>query len=181
MKSGPHFNLVLLISSFLLAADQASKWWILYELELPKVGSIALLPFLNFTMVWNEGISMGLPPGEFLGKWGIIIVTSGVSIWLFNWARKSEDKLEVIGLSTIFGGAVGNIIDRFLHGAVVDFIHLHAGGYDFYVFNVADSAVTIGVILLLIDGLRDGSKSPKKASKGIETERQSTSGPKGEE
>lgn len=165
----------------MLVADQLSKYWVLNGLELPKVGSIALLPFLNFTMVWNEGISMGLPLGETVGKWGIIVITSGISVWLFNWARKSEDKLEAIGLATIFGGAVGNIIDRFLHGAVVDFIHLHAGGYDFYVFNVADSAVTIGVILLLIDGLRDGSKSPKKASKGIETESQSAVSPKGEE
>ena len=169
LKAGPYFKSGLLISTILLVADQLSKWWILNGLKLPELGSVQLLPFLNFTMVWNYGISMGLPLGDQLGKWGIIVLTGAISIWLLHWMSKSDKKLEAIALAVILGGAIGNIIDRFLHGAVVDFVHLHAWGYSFYVFNVADSAITIGVILLLIDGLRDGAKSPKKASKGMET------------
>lgn len=162
MIIGPYFSRGLLISGFILLADQISKWWILNGLKLPEVGSVELLPFLNFTMVWNYGISMGLPMGESLGKWGIVILTAGISLWLLNWLRTTEQKFEGWGLAIILGGAIGNIVDRFLHGAVVDFIHLHAFDYNFYVFNVADSAITIGVILLLIDGLLGGLKGPKK-------------------
>ncbi len=163
MKVGPYFKRGLLISGLILLVDQISKWWVLSGLKLPEVGSIELLPFLNFTMVWNYGISMGLPIGDSLGKWGIVILTAGISMWLLNWLRTTGRKLEGLGLAIILGGAIGNIIDRFLHGAVVDFIHLHAFSYNFYVFNVADSAITIGVILLLIDGLLEGRKGPKNA------------------
>ena len=163
MKVGPYFKRGLLISGLILLADQISKWWVLNGLKLPEVGSVELLPFLDLTMVWNYGISMGLPVGESLGKWGIVILTAGISIWLTNWLRTTERKFEGWGLAIILGGAIGNIIDRFLHGAVVDFIHLHAFDYNFYVFNVADSAITIGVILLLIDGLLEGRKGPKNA------------------
>ncbi|MEX0297546.1 MAG: signal peptidase II [Kordiimonas sp.] len=169
MSVGPHFRLGLLISVLLVVADQLSKWWILYGLKLPELQSIALLPFLNFTMVWNYGISMGLPIGDSLGKWGIIILTVGISLWLLHWLKNTERKFEAMALSLILGGAIGNIIDRFLHGAVVDFVHLHAWDYSFYVFNLADSAISIGVVLLLIDGLRDGAKGPKKASKDVDT------------
>lgn len=169
MVIGPYFRLGLLISAALVAADQLSKLWVLYGLKLPELESIVLLPFLNFTMVWNYGISMGLPIGDSLGKWGIIVLTAAISLWLLHWLKNTERKYEAIALSLILGGAIGNIIDRFLHGAVVDFVHLHAWGYSFYVFNLADSAISIGVVLLLIDGLRDGAKSPKKASKDVDT------------
>lgn len=180
MTVGPHFRFGVLLSILLVAADQLSKYWVLQGLNLPEVGSIALLPFLNFTMVWNYGISMGLPIGESLGKWGIIVLTVAISLWLVNWLRKSDRRFEAVSLALILGGAIGNIIDRFLHGAVVDFVHLHAWGYSFYVFNLADSAITIGVILLLIDGLRDSQKGPKKASKGVESAGQQNRPPKGD-
>ncbi len=161
MKPGPYFLPGLLYGLILLIADQASKWWVLNGLNLPEKGSIALLPFLNFTMVWNKGISMGLPIGDALGKWGIVALTIGVSLWLIKWLTQSERKLEAVALAMVIGGAIGNIIDRFLHGAVVDFVHLHWAGYSFYVFNVADSAISIGVCLLLFDGLRTSKKASK--------------------
>lgn len=148
----------------LVVLDQFSKWWVLNIFDLPTKRSVELLPFLSLTMVWNEGISMGLAVGDFLGKWGIVIltglITMGLAVWLFRSARKSEQ----IALTLVVGGAIGNLIDRFVHGAVVDFVHLHAGGYNFYVFNLADSAISIGVALLLIDGLRGEGKSPRNAS-----------------
>lgn len=149
----------------LLAADQLSKWWVLEGLRLPEKQSIELLPFLNFTMVWNYGISMGIPLGDSLGKWGIVVLTGLISLWVAKWLWQTARLIESWGLSLILGGAIGNIIDRFIHGAVVDFVHLHSFGYSFYVFNVADSAITIGVVLLLIDGLRAGAKGPKNAQK----------------
>jgi len=163
--AGPYFRTGLLGAAALLVADQLSKWWILEGLKLPEKGSVELLPFLNFSMVWNRGISMGIPLGESLGKWGIIILTAAISLWVAKWLFDTSKKGEAWGLALILGGAIGNIIDRFLHGAVVDFVHLHAWGYSFYVFNVADAAITIGVMLLLIDGLRPAKKGPKNAQK----------------
>jgi len=164
-KSSNYFQKGLLAILVLVAVDQLSKWWVLNIFDLPSKGSVEILPFFSLSMVWNKGISMGLPLGDALGKWGIVILTTAISLWLLFWLRKSERKFEAASLALILSGAVGNLIDRFLHGAVVDFVHLHAFDYNFYVFNVADSAITVGVIMLLIDGLRDSRKSLKKTSK----------------
>jgi len=170
MRIGGHFKFGILVSALLFVADQISKYWILNGLNLPELGTVALLPFLNFTMVWNEGISMSLPVGDWLGRWGLVVLTVLISLWLLNWLRTSEKRFEAFALALILGGAIGNIIDRIIYGAVVDFVHLHAGGYNFYVFNVADSAITVGAILLLFDGLRDSRKGPKNASKTHEVD-----------
>lgn len=165
MFKGPYVKFGLLVSGLLVLFDQLSKYWVLHGLKLPELGSVSLLPFLNFSMVWNKGISMGIPLGDFLGRWGISILTIIITLWLLSWLFKTERKIEAWSLSLIVGGAIGNLIDRFVHGAVVDFVHFHAFDYDFYVFNLADSAITIGAILLFIDGLREGLKGPKNASK----------------
>lgn len=164
-NNNKHLLGALIVIAALVLLDQASKWWILNIFELPSKRSVELLPFLRFTMVWNEGISMGIALGEFLGKWGIVILTGLISTALAVWRFKSTRHVEQIALTLVLGGAIGNLIDRFVHGAVVDFVHLHAGDYNFYVFNLADSAISIGFILLLIDGLRGEGKSPKNASK----------------
>ena len=163
-KTGLFFKRGLAAMIILMAVDQLSKWWVLEIFDLPGKGSVQLLPFFSLTMVWNTGISMGLALGDWLGRWGIVAMNFAISIWLFIWLRKSARAFEATALVLILSGALGNQIDRFVHGAVVDFIHLYAYNYSFYVFNVADSAITIGVIMLLIDGLRDGNKSPKNAS-----------------
>jgi len=163
--TGGYFKNGIIAIFALTVVDQLSKWWVLNIFNLPAKGSVEILPFFNLTMVWNKGISMGLSLGDTLGKWGIVIMTVAISLWLLFWLKKSERLFEAAALSLILSGAVGNLIDRFVHGAVVDFIHLHAFSYNFYVFNVADSAITVGVIMLLIDGLRDGGKSLKKTSK----------------
>lgn len=152
----------LTVAAVLVAVDQATKLWILNGLKLAVGQSVELLPFLSFTMVWNRGISMGLPIEALTGQTGLIILTSAITLWLVNWLRTSARVLERWALVLIIGGALGNLIDRFVHGAVVDFIHFHAAGYSFYVFNVADAAITIGVVILLADSLL-GVRTPKKA------------------
>jgi len=145
----------LIAAALVLAADQASKAWILYGLNLPDVGSIAVLPLLNFTMVWNHGVTFGLLNG--LGSAGPLVLAGiavAVVIGLYLWLMRTDTVMVAIALGGIAGGAVGNVIDRLRFGAVVDFIHAHVGAWSWYVFNVADAAIVCGVAALVLDSLR---------------------------
>jgi signal peptidase II len=148
-------RLGLLVAFLVLAADQASKAWILYVYDLPGKGSVEILPVLDFAMVWNHGVTFGLLNG--LGALGPILLTLvavAMVVGLLIWLSRAEKILTAVALGGIAGGAVGNIVDRLRFGAVVDFLHMHAGPLDFpYVFNVADSAICCGVGLLLIESL----------------------------
>jgi signal peptidase II len=132
-----------------LAADQASKYWILYDAHLPVV----VLPVLNLTFVKNEGVTFGLLNG--LGSWShfvlsaiALLVVAALGVWL----RRAENALAAVSIGAIAGGALGNVIDRLLHGWVVDFIHAHIGEWSWYVFNVADAAIVCGVAALILEG-----------------------------
>jgi len=151
-------TLGILLFVLVLAADQLTKLWILYGIDLPNLGRIELLPILELTYVRNRGITFGLLNGGIigplvLGAFALIIVAG-----LFWWLRKAESNLVAAALGAIAGGAVGNVIDRVRYGAVIDFLHLHAWNWDpfRYVFNVGDSAIVCGVTALLIDGLIEG-------------------------
>ena len=145
----------LVAALLIFAADQASKQWVLHGLDLPERGSVAVLPGLNLTMVWNQGVTFGLFRADTqLGAALLAAVAVAVVAVLLVWLQRAENALVATALGAIAGGAVGNIIDRLRYGAVVDFIHAHAGGWSWYVFNVADAAICCGVALLLIDGLR---------------------------
>lgn len=137
-----------------LAADQASKWWILEVFDLPGRGSVTLLPVLNLTMVWNRGVTFGLLSSD--GAWGAAALAAlalAVVAALFVWLRRAERLGVALALGAVAGGAVGNVIDRLRYGAVVDFIHAHAWGWSWYVFNLADAAIVCGVGVLLLDSL----------------------------
>jgi signal peptidase II len=144
----------LLTSLVVLGADQASKHWVLHYIDLPEVGSIAVLPFLSFTMVWNHGVTFGLLANlGALGAWLLAGVALAVVAVLFRWLMRAETWPVAVALGAIAGGAVGNVIDRLRFGAVVDFIDAHAFGHNWYVFNVADAAIVCGVATLLLDGV----------------------------
>jgi lipoprotein signal peptidase len=148
-------RLGLIAAAAVLAADQASKAWILYGLDLPSLGRVDLLPVLSLTMVWNQGVTFGLLRGA--GPAGPIVLTAvalAVVAALALWLRRAETRLTAAAIGAIAGGAVGNVADRLRFGAVVDFIHAHVGGWSWYVFNVADAAIVCGVAALLLDGLR---------------------------
>lgn len=137
-----------------LAADQASKAWIVHGLRLPELGSVPLLPVLNLTWVENRGITFGLLNG--VGNLGPLLLTAvalAVVAALLVWLWRSERLAGTIALGAVAGGAVGNVIDRLRLGYVADFIHAHAWGWSWYVFNVADAAIVCGVAALVCDGM----------------------------
>lgn len=151
----------VLAAAVVLAADQSSKWWVLERLRLPDLGSVAVLPVLNLTMVWNRGVTFGLLNGLGGAAYlGLAVVALAVVAALGVWLWRAERLLVAVALGAVGGGAVGNAIDRMRFGAVVDFIHAHAFGWSWYVFNVADAAIVCGVAALLLDGLRDRAATP---------------------
>ena len=144
----------LLAAVIVLAADQASKYWILNVLDLPSLGSVELLSWLNLTMVWNQGVTFGLlRQGSATGTYVLAGVSVLVVCFLLAWMVRAERVLLAVALGAVAGGAIGNVMDRLRFGRVVDFIHAHAFGYSWYVFNVADAAIVCGVAVLILDGL----------------------------
>ena len=138
----------------MLAADQASKWWILNSIDLPEVGQVVVLPVLNLTFVRNYGVTFGLLAG--FGQWSYLLLAAvalAVVAALGIWLRRAESRLVATALGAIVGGALSNIIDRLRFGYVVDFIHAHVGGWSWYVFNLADAAIVCGVAALVLDSL----------------------------
>ncbi|WP_050801485.1 signal peptidase II [Gluconobacter morbifer] len=144
----------LLLLVLVLGLDQASKDWILYVYHLPDRGSVPILPFLNFTMVWNHAVTFGMFGGlGARGPW-VFCTVSLIAVVLLLWTMTRTKRVLVAGAcGAIAGGAIGNVIDRLRYGAVVDFLHAHAFGWSWYVFNVADSGIVCGVVVWLIDSL----------------------------
>jgi signal peptidase II len=133
--------------------DQISKAWIISGLQLQEIGRVPVIrPILNFSWVENTGVSFGLFSGG-EARWGLSIFSILVSIALGWWALKSQRRLLISAIGLVMGGAIGNAIDRVRFGYVVDFIDFSGTGVFPWVFNVADSAITIGVVLLILDTL----------------------------
>jgi signal peptidase II len=135
------------------ALDQLSKYWVLHVIDLPAVGSIAVLPVFNLSMVWNQGVTFGLLNGGGAGPVVLALVALAVVFALGLWLRRAERLLIGLALGAILGGALGNVLDRLRYGAVVDFLHFHIGPYSWYVFNLGDAAIVCGVAALVLDGV----------------------------
>jgi signal peptidase II len=132
--------------------DQASKAYVLGPLGLPDIGQITVLPIFRLTMVWNPGVSFGLlaAKGD-LGRWLLTAFAAAVVAGLAIWVRRANRWLTSVSVGLIMGGAIGNnIVDRVRFGAVADFLDFSGIGFK-WVFNVADSAITVGVALLLLE------------------------------
>ncbi|MBN9600955.1 MAG: signal peptidase II [Afipia sp.] len=148
----------LVAATVALALDQATKLWLLHVFDIGRRGAIAVTPFFDLVLAWNTGISYGWFQNEGAVGQTILLAFKVVAVLLLAiWMARSETRLAVIGLGLIIGGAIGNGIDRLAYGAVVDFVLLHAqiGGktYHWYVFNLADVAIVVGVLALLYDSL----------------------------
>jgi lipoprotein signal peptidase len=140
-----------------LAADQGSKYAILHVLDLPERGIVPVLPpLVEFAMTWNHGVTFGLlQAGRGLGQIALAGMAIAVVAGLLVWLRRAETLITSLALGAIAGGALGNVVDRLRFGMVVDFVHLHWGGFDPFpfVFNLGDSAIVLGVTTLLLESL----------------------------
>ena len=144
-----------LLALLILVLDQVSKLWLLFIYDIEMNGNLRVAPFATITLVWNRGISYGLFQQEDdFGRWILVLISLVAAFGFSIWLRKNPPKLVAWALGLVIGGAIGNGIDRFAYGAVVDFVYLHWGRFSWYVFNVADCAIVLGVALLLLDALR---------------------------
>jgi signal peptidase II len=139
-----------------LVLDQASKLWLLFVFDLAHRGAVKVTPFFDLVLAWNVGISFGWFQNDSqLAQISLMIIKAVAVIVLAIWMARSRTPLATLALGLIIGGAIGNGIDRFAYGAVVDFalFHLQIEGntYNWYVFNLADVAIVAGVAALLYD------------------------------
>jgi signal peptidase II len=161
---GPWSRLGLSIALATIILDQACKWWMLAVFRIEDRGRVAVTPFLDLVFVKNLGISYGVGAG-FVGQEALavfaVVAALAMAVWL---ARGGSSSVMAASLGLIIGGAVGNAIDRLHLGGVADFFSLHALGFYWYVFNVADVAIVAGVVGLLYDSFwpsrKDAAKGP---------------------
>ena len=160
---GLHSALGLGIAVATAAADQLHKIWMIGILEDTPSGKIVLAPFFDLVLVWNRGISYGLlkQDGE-AGRWVLIAFSLSAAVALMYWLAHLQTRPSAIGAGLIIGGALGNAFDRLHYGAVADFFSFHAGGFQWYIFNLADVAIVAGVAGLLYDSLLLSHKSAGK-------------------
>ncbi|MEA2942891.1 MAG: signal peptidase [Bradyrhizobium sp.] len=142
-----------------LVLDQVTKLWLLFVFDIAHRGAVQVTPFFDLVLAWNIGISFGWFQNESAVAQAILLIVKAAAViilglWMARWSRT---RLATVALGLIIGGAIGNAIDRFAYGAVLDFalFHVQIGGktFNWYVFNLADTAIVAGVAALLYDSL----------------------------
>ena len=158
-------KLGLAVAAVAVVLDQASKFFFHDLLVTGGSRAIEVLPFFNLVTVWNYGISFGLfNTGSAGGSVIFVGLALAIVVALLIWLRSVTAPLIAVALGLVIGGAIGNVIDRLRFGAVFDFLDFHVAGWHWPAFNVADSAICVGVFLLCIDALFLTQASAKKAS-----------------
>jgi signal peptidase II len=152
----PHLRPGVIAALAVLALDQASKLWLLRVFDIGHRGSVKVTPFFDLVLAWNPGISFGwFQNDSTVAQTSLMMIKAVAVVVLAIWMARSRTLLATLSLGLIIGGAIGNAIDRFAYGAVVDFalFHLQIGGntFNWYVFNLADVAIVAGVAALLYD------------------------------
>lgn len=167
-----HRKLGLVLAACVFALDQIVKYIVTVPLQLRAVGQIEILPIFNLTWVENYGVSMGfLRADSEAMRWGLVALTLAISIGVIVWMWREKRRWDVLALGLVLGGALGNIVDRVRFGHVVDFADLHFGSFrPFLVFNVADAAITIGVLVLLLRALfvREAADNAKDVTETVD-------------
>ena len=151
-------------AALIFLADQLSKWLVVGPLQLQSVRQIPILSVFNLTWTENRGISLGLltADGE-TGRWLLVAMTAAIAGGIAWWITHEHKRGDQLALGLVLGGALGNILDRVRYGYVVDFADLHFGEWrPFLVFNVADAAISIGVVILLLRAFLAKPKAPEE-------------------
>jgi signal peptidase II len=145
----------LAVAVVLFAADQAYKGYILNGLGLHLHQSHYLLPFFQYTLTHNYGVSLGMFTAQSDGqRWALVAVTGAIALVVTVWMLRERKIGDIVPLALVLGGALGNIKDRYDLGYVVDFLDLHFGDFrPFMIFNLADAAITVGVVIILARSL----------------------------
>ena len=150
----------LWLTALIIVIDQASKLWAVASLQLYQ--SIEVLPFFNLTLVHNPGAAFSfLSDASGWQRWFFVVLASVISVVILVWMRRlaASERRPAVALALILGGAVGNVLDRFQHGYVIDFIDVYYRDWHWPAFNVADSAITVGAALMILDALVGARKS----------------------
>lgn len=157
----PRMALWLGLIALVIALDQASKLWVMDA--LPLGDTVRVTGFFDLVFVFNPGAAFSfLAQHSGWQRWFFAVLALGISAWLLTMIRRHQDEaLQPTAFALIVGGALGNLIDRFVHGAVVDFLYFHAGRYGWPAFNLADSAITLGVALMLWAQFQSSSPRPE--------------------
>lgn len=147
--SSPKLGGWLALAAAIVVADFATKAWVLSAFRLGE--SVEVLPFFNLVLVFNAGAAFSfLADAGGWQKWFFVVLALGISAWIVVMLRRhAAERLQSVAFALVLGGALGNVIDRLRFGAVVDFVDIHAAGWHWPAFNVADSAISIGVALLV--------------------------------
>ena len=146
----------IILSIFIFLLDFSSKYLLINYYDLGLKGRVYITPFLDFILVLNPGISFGiLSNGDDIQRWILSILSILVIFYLYYWSTKSSSKLMIMSLFIMIGGAIGNVFDRLVYGKVIDFISLHVFDYYWYVFNIADIAIVLGGLMVLVDLTRE--------------------------
>lgn len=163
---GPFSQVGLSVALVTLVLDQANKWWLISVFDLPSKGRVYVTSFLDLVFVKNTGISYSMFDSASF-SWQIVLAVfaaiATLALWLWL-ASAGSGRLMAWSLGLIMGGAVGNAIDRLLLGGVADFYSLHANGFYWYVFNIADVAIVAGVVGLLYESFIASRKDAAKTS-----------------
>ena len=140
------------VAAIVFVLEQITKWLVLGPLDLRNTQSVEVLPIFRLNYTENHGISLGLfQASSDAMRWVLVLVTAAIAVGVAWWIGREEKRWDQIALGLVLGGALGNILDRVRHGYVVDFADLHFGDFrPFFIFNVADAAISIGVAILLL-------------------------------
>jgi len=143
------------LSAVVIVLDQLSKWLMTSWLDLHE--SVAVIPSFNLTLAHNYGAAFSfLASAGGWQRWFFVVLALAISTALIIWLKRlgSYARLEAASLALILGGAIGNVIDRLIHGYVIDFLDVYYGSYHWPAFNIADSAICVGAVLLILDSFR---------------------------
>ena len=147
-------TLAFIVAGIIMILDQWSKWWMVTDVMNPPY-VLKITSFFNIVLAMNRGVSFSLfQAGSQEGVWFLIGTTSLIVLALLIWLFKTSDKFLHLALGLVMGGAIGNIIDRFNYGAVIDFLDFHWQGQHWPAFNVADTAITIVVALIFLHSFK---------------------------